>query len=353
MKIGPRWNENVPSRRDQHQRAEDVARASRSGVNCTRVNADVEHARQRLRQRRLADPGHVLDEHVAARQQRQEQQLDRLGFAADDATHRGADAAEKLAVTLHGAGFEGGGRNPERGHDAQRITRNSNPDGAVSTGVPSPRARTLDAPEGPEHGLRGGRTGQLDRDRRRRAGALYKDTLGCLLSLGCGRASISGNEGRHLAPRFGGHRLALRRRSRRAAWRRGGRREDLSPAAREARGMSSVSSHVLDTALGRPAQKLRLRLQILELVEGSQHWTTLVETVTDDHGRVPSFSPDTALRAGTYRLCFDTKTYFEGDGRPVFFPQVDVVFAVEGAAEQNYHVPLLLSPFGYSTYRGG
>jgi 5-hydroxyisourate hydrolase len=116
--------------------------------------------------------------------------------------------------------------------------------------------------------------------------------------------------------------------------------------------MSSVSSHVLDTALGLPARKLRLRLQILELVEAAQHWTTLVETVTDDNGRVPSFSPDTPLRAGTYRLCFDTKTYFEAGGRPVFFPQVDVVFAVDGADEQHYHVPLLLSPFGYSTYRG-
>jgi 5-hydroxyisourate hydrolase len=115
--------------------------------------------------------------------------------------------------------------------------------------------------------------------------------------------------------------------------------------------MISVSSHVLDTALGLPARKLRLRLQVLELVEGSQHWTTLVETVTDDDGRVPSFSP-AALRAGTYRLCFDTKTYFESGGRPVFFPQIDVVFAVDGAAEQHYHVPLLLSPFGYSTYRG-
>ena len=116
--------------------------------------------------------------------------------------------------------------------------------------------------------------------------------------------------------------------------------------------MSSISSHVLDTALGLPARKLRLRLQLLKLVEGIQHWTTLVETVTNDDGRVASLSPDSALRAGTYRLCFDTKTYFEASSRPVFFPQIDIVFAVDGADEQHYHVPLLLSPFGYSTYRG-
>ncbi len=116
--------------------------------------------------------------------------------------------------------------------------------------------------------------------------------------------------------------------------------------------MSSISSHVLDTALGLPARKLRLRLQLLELVEGTQHWKTLVETVTNDDGRIPSLSPDRALHPGTYRLCFDTKTYFEASRQPVFFPQVDIVVAVDGTAEQHYHVPLLLSPFGYSTYRG-
>jgi 5-hydroxyisourate hydrolase len=116
--------------------------------------------------------------------------------------------------------------------------------------------------------------------------------------------------------------------------------------------MSTISSHVLDTAIGLPARKLRLRLQVLALVEGTQHWTTLVETSTDGDGRVPSFSTDGSLQAGTYRLCFDTKTYFEASGQPVFYPQIDVVFAVDGSAEQHYHVPLLLSPFGYSTYRG-
>ena len=73
---------------------------------------------------------------------------------------------------------------------------------------------------------------------------------------------------------------------------------------------------------------------------------------TDEDGRVRSFLPEAPLRPGTYRICFDTKTYLEASGRPVFYPQIDVVFAVDGAAEEHYHIPLLLSPFGYSTYRG-
>jgi hydroxyisourate hydrolase len=116
--------------------------------------------------------------------------------------------------------------------------------------------------------------------------------------------------------------------------------------------MSSISSHVLDTALGLPARNLRVRLQLLAIVEGTQHWTTLAETSTDEDGRVRSFLPEAPLRPGTYRICFDTKTYLQASGRPVFYPQIDVVFAVDGAAEENYHIPLLLSPFGYSTYRG-
>ena len=114
--------------------------------------------------------------------------------------------------------------------------------------------------------------------------------------------------------------------------------------------MSSVSSHVLDTSIGRPASQVRARLQLLEAVDGVQHWKTLAEEKTDDDGRIRTFL-DVPLAAGTYRVCFDTKTYFEGSSQPVFYPQIDVVFVVEGG-DEHYHVPLLLSPFGYSTYRG-
>jgi 5-hydroxyisourate hydrolase len=114
--------------------------------------------------------------------------------------------------------------------------------------------------------------------------------------------------------------------------------------------MSTFSSHVLDTSLGRPAQGIRVRLQILELIDGAQHWKTLAEEKTDADGRIRQFV-QAPLESGCYRVCFDTKTYFEVSGQPVFYPQVDVVFAV-GADDEHYHVPLLLSPFGYSTYRG-
>jgi 5-hydroxyisourate hydrolase len=112
--------------------------------------------------------------------------------------------------------------------------------------------------------------------------------------------------------------------------------------------MTSISSHVLDTALGRPAAGLPVRLDVLDDL-GS--WTTLAEALTDGDGRVRRFVPDGALHAGMYRVSFDTKAYLEGTGQPVFYPRVEVCFVVEGA-EQHYHVPLLLSPFGYSTYRG-
>ena len=117
--------------------------------------------------------------------------------------------------------------------------------------------------------------------------------------------------------------------------------------------MSSISSHVLDTALGCPARNLRVRLQRLEPLEGKPHWATLAEALTDEDGRVRAFLPDGSFPPGTYRVCFDTKAYLEASDRPVFYPQVDVVFAVDGRdGEEHYHVPLLLSPFGYSTYRG-
>jgi 5-hydroxyisourate hydrolase len=115
--------------------------------------------------------------------------------------------------------------------------------------------------------------------------------------------------------------------------------------------MSSITSHVLDIALGQPARNLRARLERLEAIEGAQDWTTLAEGLTDEDGRIKAFSPDGAIKTGTYRLCFDTRTYLEASGRPVFYPQIDIVFSVDREGER-YHVPLLLSPFGYSTYRG-
>jgi 5-hydroxyisourate hydrolase len=125
--------------------------------------------------------------------------------------------------------------------------------------------------------------------------------------------------------------------------------------------MSSISSHVLDTSLGRPAANLRARLDVLDgsiggALEGSgggaPRWTNVAEALTDDDGRIRRFVPEGSLRPGTYRVTFETKAYLEAAGRPAFYPQVDVVFVIDGGVDGHYHIPLLLSPFGYSTYRG-
>jgi 5-hydroxyisourate hydrolase len=112
--------------------------------------------------------------------------------------------------------------------------------------------------------------------------------------------------------------------------------------------MSTLSSHVLDAVSGRPARGVPVRLSALD---AGGEWKTLADTVTDDDGRVRRLSPEGPLAAGTYRVTFDTRTYLETVGRPVFYPRVDVVFVV-GPGAEHYHVPLILSPFGYSTYRG-
>jgi 5-hydroxyisourate hydrolase len=109
-----------------------------------------------------------------------------------------------------------------------------------------------------------------------------------------------------------------------------------------------LTSHVLDTAIGRPASGLGVGLDRLD-ADGS--WITLARTVTDEDGRAADLMTGGELTVGTYRVTFDTGAYFEASHRPVFYPRVDVVFRVDDRA-QHYHVPLLLSPFGYSTYRG-
>ena len=118
--------------------------------------------------------------------------------------------------------------------------------------------------------------------------------------------------------------------------------------------MSAVTTHVLDTALGRPAAGVPVRLERLppppEPPQPPELPEVLAEASTDGDGRIGSFGPD-ALEAGTYRLAFDTGAYFAASGQKGFFPRVEVVFELVDTA-QHYHVPVLLSPFGYSTYRG-
>lgn len=110
--------------------------------------------------------------------------------------------------------------------------------------------------------------------------------------------------------------------------------------------MSAITTHVLDAARGTPAVGVPVRL---ERLDGSRY-TELAAATTDDDGRVRRLGPDHA-EPGTYRLRFDTGAYFAAGGRTGFYPEVDIVFALTDAAE-HHHVPLLLSPFAYSTYKG-
>ena len=109
---------------------------------------------------------------------------------------------------------------------------------------------------------------------------------------------------------------------------------------------SHITSHVLDAATGTPASGVPVRLE----QRGVDGWRTLADDVTDADGRISSFGPE-ALPAGRYRVTFDTETYFASLGKTAFYPEVQIVFTLADV-DAHYHVPLLLSPFAYSTYRG-
>jgi 5-hydroxyisourate hydrolase len=113
--------------------------------------------------------------------------------------------------------------------------------------------------------------------------------------------------------------------------------------------MSPVTTHVLDLALGRPARGVAV---VLSVRAPDGRWDELARGATDADGRARDLLPAGApFAAGTYRLQFDTGGYFLTLGVRAFYPSVDVTFRVDDPAG-HYHVPLLLSPFGYSTYRG-
>jgi 5-hydroxyisourate hydrolase len=117
--------------------------------------------------------------------------------------------------------------------------------------------------------------------------------------------------------------------------------------------VSAITTHVLDTSIGRPAAGLRV---VLERRGTNSEWRILGHGETDEDGRQRTLMDDhTALEAGTYRLVFDTREYFEARGAHTLYPLVIIIFeVVEGGARQaaRYHIPLLLGPFGYTTYRG-
>lgn len=111
--------------------------------------------------------------------------------------------------------------------------------------------------------------------------------------------------------------------------------------------MSGISTHVLDTARGRPAAGIPV---LLERLDGTA--TEVGRGETDADGRVRALLPEGAdVEAGLYRLTFETGPYLEASAGGGFYPEVSVIFRIAHGG-QHHHVPLLLSPFGYSTYRG-
>jgi 5-hydroxyisourate hydrolase len=108
--------------------------------------------------------------------------------------------------------------------------------------------------------------------------------------------------------------------------------------------MKSISTHVLDISRGRPAQGVHV---VLSRDDG----TVVRDATTDADGRVKDLVAEGKLTEGTYRLRFDVGPYFQAQNLDSFYPEATIVFVVKDA-NAHYHVPLLLSPFGYSTYRG-
>lgn len=112
--------------------------------------------------------------------------------------------------------------------------------------------------------------------------------------------------------------------------------------------MSAITTHILDVSKGCPASGVPVTLER----QNSSGWEIVGKGATDSDGRLSDLlASEAILPAGNYRLTFDTGNYFSQQKIESFYPQVTVAFTVRDAA-QHYHVPLLLSPFGYSTYRG-
>jgi 5-hydroxyisourate hydrolase len=108
--------------------------------------------------------------------------------------------------------------------------------------------------------------------------------------------------------------------------------------------MSRISTHVLDVVLGTPAAGVPVRLDR----KAGDAWIAILSAVTDADGRCANLAPQ--AQSGVYRLSFDSGAYLKRYGRAGIYPEISVIFACDG--ETNYHLPLLLSDNGYTTYRG-
>ena len=113
--------------------------------------------------------------------------------------------------------------------------------------------------------------------------------------------------------------------------------------------MSSITTHILDTSQGCPGANILVRL---EQQKTDESWWELSSETTDNDGRIIDFLvEENVLGTGIYQIIFEIAPYFENQGISFFYPEIVIRFLVSHP-EQHYHIPLLLSPFGYSTYRG-
>jgi 5-hydroxyisourate hydrolase len=109
-----------------------------------------------------------------------------------------------------------------------------------------------------------------------------------------------------------------------------------------------LSSHILDVSKGMPASGVTIKLE--KYIPTTKTWSFAEEKITDKNGRVSDFLDKNAANNGIYKLTYYTKGYFQNNGTESFYPWVEVVFEITNA--EHYHVPITLSAYGYSTYRG-
>ena len=111
--------------------------------------------------------------------------------------------------------------------------------------------------------------------------------------------------------------------------------------------MGQITTHILDTTIGKPAAGITIVLYVGQ----NDEWTELARSKTNQDGRTTDLlQKDVLLQRGIYKLRFETKDYFDKNNIPTFYPYIEIIFDVQSS--DHYHVPLLLNPFGYSTYRG-
>ncbi|MDR6156794.1 5-hydroxyisourate hydrolase [Chryseobacterium sp. SLBN-27] len=109
-----------------------------------------------------------------------------------------------------------------------------------------------------------------------------------------------------------------------------------------------LSTHILDISKGVPAPGIKIKLE--KYNEQSKIWSSVDEKTTDANGRIPDFLPSEKENQGIFKLTYYTKDYFKKNNTESFYPFIEVVFEIKD--KNHYHVPITLSPYGYSTYRG-